>query len=268
VRTPRAEIKRHWQGLYPNFSNDLVRTIACYMAAYVNDHDTIGYLSTVDVLSEEIAKEVRATAGPELTAFSIGDLISIVMHDADSAGLDVVSPQGPPGAAPGPFRWRAVGDDFLFPSTTNAEAARTAQMAIEATRLSYEEVRRAYSAGLTGSQTLSSLKNPASFRALALIPAVDPASTRNPVYPWRAAGIAALDPGMQRLLASAFAPGTEVRFQLDHIDVPATKPYLGFTLHTGAAWACFRDRLLADPFAMIVRIGNRDTCPPGKNSPC
>jgi hypothetical protein len=268
VRTPRGEIQQHWEGLYPNFRDDLVRTIACHMAAYINDHDNVGYVATVGMLSDGIADHIRANAGPALAAFSIGDLISKVMHDADNAGLDVVSPQGPPGAPPGPFRWRAVGDDFLFPSTANPDATRTAQMAVEATRLSYEEGSRAYTAGLTGSQTLSALMNPAGFRALALIPAVDPASTGNPVYPWRAGGIAALDPVLQGLLAGAFAPGKEVRNGLDHMAVPATIEKFGFTLRTGDAWACFRGLLLADPFAMIVRIGNRHTCPAGENSPC
>jgi hypothetical protein len=268
VRTPRGDIQRHWQGLYPNFRDDLIRTIACHMAAYINDHDNVGYVATVNMLTDSIADYIRANSGPALGAFSIGDLISKVMHDADNAGLDVVSPRGPAGSAPGPFHWRAVGDDFLFPAVTNAAATQTARMAVEATKLSYEEGSRAFSAGATGGAVLSSLTNVTSFRALGLIPNVDPASATNPVYPWSAPTIAALDPVLRGLVNGAFLPGKEVRNGLDAMVVPATTEKYGFTLHTGDAWNCFKRLLLMNPYAMITRIGNRDACPAGNNSPC
>ncbi|MDX3193010.1 hypothetical protein PV458_31780 [Streptomyces sp. MN03-5084-2B] len=268
VRTPRGEIQRHWEALYPNFRDDLIRTIACHMATYVNDHDNVGYVATVDMLTDSIADYIRANSGPALAAFSIGDLISKVMHDADNAGLDVVSPRGPAGSAPGPFHWRAVGDDFLFPSVPGAAAAQTARMAEEATKLSYEEGARAFTAGTTGSSTLSSLTNATGFQALGLVPNVDPASATNPVYPWSAPSITALGPVLRGLIGGAFLPGKEIRAGLDAMAVPATTERYGFTLHTGDAWNCFKGLLLADPFAMIARIGARDTCPAGKNSPC
>lgn len=268
VRTPRGEIQRHWESLYPSFRQDLIRTIACYMAAYVNDHDNVGYVVTVDMLTDSIADYIRANSGPALAAFSIGDLISKVMHDADNAGLDVVSPRGPTGTAPGPYRWRAVGDDFLFPTVPNAAATQTARMAEEATKISYEEGRRAHSAGVSGNVTLTSLTNQSGFGALGLIPAVDPASLTNPVYPWRASSIAAIDPVLRGLINGAFIPGKEVRNGLDGMVVPSTTERYGFTLHTAAAWDCFKGLLLANPFGMITRIGDHNTCPAGNNSPC
>ena len=101
VRTPRGAIQQYWEGLYPNFRQDLVTAIACYMASYINDRDTVGWLVTVDYLTGQIAERVRAKGGTRLSSFSIGDLISKVLHDADNAGLNVVSAQRPRG--PGPF---------------------------------------------------------------------------------------------------------------------------------------------------------------------
>ena len=215
VRTPRGAIQQHWEGLYPNFRQDLVTTIACYMASYINDRDTFGWLVSVDFLTGQIAERVREKGGTKLSSFSIGDLISKVLHDADNAGLDVVSPQGPAGT--GPVRWRAVGDEFLFPSTPNAAATQTVQFAETAIRLSFAEGQQAERAGRDGSP-LSPLLDESGFRALALLPAQDPASTTNPSYVWRVSGIADLPPDLKTLIKAAFDPGHETRIGLDEMD--------------------------------------------------
>ncbi|MBS0150787.1 MAG: DUF4157 domain-containing protein [Nitrospira sp.] len=270
VRTPRGQIQGHWGALYPNFSNDLVRTISCYMASFINDRDNVGYLVTVNYLSGKIEPVIRAQGGSALSSFSISDLISKVMHDADNAGLDVVSPRGPAGTTTGsPFRWRAVGDDFLFSSTPNAAAAQTQQMVQEAVVLSFEEARQAFSAGSSAnSSMLATLVNPANFRALSLLPVEDTASTTNPTYSWRVARIEDLPTNLQALLIAAFAPGTEIRRRIDSLPVPETYEASGFSLHTGDAWDCFTRLLLADPFGMVTRICNGNVCPPGRNNPC
>jgi len=270
VRTPRGEIQRHFESLYPNFRNDLVRSIACYMASYINDRDSIGWVATVDQLTDAIAVEIRAKGGAMLASFSIGDLISKVMHDADNAGLDVVSQQGPPGAGSGPVRWRAVGDDFLFPPASNAAATRTQQMAREAARLSHEEGQRAYSAGLHGGGSLRSMVDPANFRALQLIPTVDPASTANPAYGWRVSSISALPANILALIAAAFSPGHEVRSGLDSMSttVPIVTQKYGLDLHTRDAFNCFKSLLLANPISVITQISAGRTCPVGQNNPC
>jgi hypothetical protein len=278
IRTPRGEIQRHWSGLYPNFSNNLVQTISCYMASYINDRDRIGYAATVDLLAGQIAPVITQMAGSRLSAFSIGDLLSKVMHDADNAGLDVTSPRGPGGSTTGsPFNWRAVGDEYLFglpagvastPTLTQAQQ-QTQQMVTEAVRLSYEEARQAFSAGLSMyGPTLQSLTNPANYRALALIPSEQAGAPGNPGYNWRVPNIRALPANLQALVVGAFAPGTEIRGGLDGLSVPTTYSVAGFTLSTGAAWNCFRRLLLGDPFEMIARICENNVCPPGQNNPC
>ncbi len=268
IRTPRGEIQRHWDSLYPGFRSNLIQMIACWMASYVNDRDNVGWVQTVDQLTEKIAADVSARGGEKLSSFSIGDLVSKVMHDADNAGLDVVSAQGPGGAAGGPVRWRAVGDDLLFPANPDADATMTQRMVKEAVRLSFEEGNRAYSAGVSGGSGLAALTRPDAFRALPLIPTADPASTANPTYPWAAPSIRALPANIRGLIAAAFTPGHEIRNGLDSMDVPEITRRSGFDLHTGDAWNCFKRALLADPLGMIARIGDGNVCPAGQNNPC
>jgi hypothetical protein len=100
---------------------------------------------------------------------------------------------------------------------------------------------------------------------------VDPASTTNPAYDWNKPNIAALPENLKGLIRRAFTPGHEVRDGLDTMPIPETTdagPGGVFTLHTGDAWRCFHRLLLADPIAMIIRIGDGNVCPAGNNNPC
>jgi hypothetical protein len=267
VRTQRGAIQRYWEGLYPNFRQDLVTTIACYMASYINDRDAVGWLVTVDYLTGQIAERIRAQGGTRLSSFSIGDLISKVLHDADDAGLDVVSRQGPQGT--GPVRWRAVGDEFLFPSTPDAAATKTALFAETAIRLSFAEGQQAEQAGRDGNP-LTPLLDESSFRALALLPTENPASSTNLSYVWRVPGIAGLPPNVKTLIQAAFNPGHEVRNGLDAMDsqIPEITTIAAFDLHTGEAWRCFKGILLRDVLGLLALIGSGQTCPPGQDNPC
>ncbi len=267
IRTPRGAIQQHWESLFPNFRQDLVTTIACYMASYINHRDTVGWLVTVDFLTGQIAETIRAQGGSRLSSFSIGDLISKVLHDADNAGLDVVSRQGPGGT--GPIHWRAVGDEFLFPSTPDAAATQTAQFTEAAIRMGFDEGQQAEQAGRVGSP-LTPLLDESRFRALALLPAEDPASSRNPSYVWQVSSLAALPPNIQGLIGAAFNPGHEIRNGLDAMDqqIQEITTAMGFDLHTGEAWRCFKEILLRDVLRVLALIGSGQTCPPGKQSPC
>ena len=270
VRTQRGEIQRHWGSLYPNFNNDLIRTISCYMASYINDRDNIGYVVTVSVLADQIEPVIRAQGGAAIATFSIGDLLSKVMHDADNQGLDVVSARTVGGGAGGSStKWRAVGDENLFPASSNAAATQTQAMVKEAVTLSYDEAKQAFSAGTASNAgTLRKLADANNFRALPLLPAADASSGSNPTYNWRVPDIKSLPANLQTLVTGAFSTGTQVRHEIDNLPVPATKDALGFTLHTGDAWNCFKRLLLANPFAMITNVCNRNVCPPGNNNQC
>jgi len=275
VRTQRGNIQRHWNGMYPGFVDNMIRMISCYMASHINERDNIGYVMTVDMLTEQIIPVVRSMGGSTLTSFSIGDLISKVLHDADNAGLDVVSSRGPAGSTTGsPFHWRTVGDNFLFPAagaTATTPQQQTQQMLTEAITLSFQEGRQAYSAGVSADFTRGrQLADPANFRAPALFPAEDTSSTTNPAYAWRAADLPSLPANIQTLITNAFLPGAEIRNGLDALTVPCITSRMNFDLHTGDAFECFRRRLIAHPWDVILEIaaGGAGLCPPGQNDPC
>lgn len=270
VRTPRGDITRHWRSLYPNFSNNLVTMISCYMASHINERDNVGYFMTVDGLAERIAPVIRRQAGNVLAAFSIGDLISKVLHDADNAGLDVISPRGIGGATN--FRWRAVGDEHLFPaagSTASTAQSHTQQMVQEASRLSFEEAEQAYRAGTSSDFTeRSRLENPANFGALQLIPIEDPNSSTNVTYLWRASDIRSLPANIQSLIVAAFGTGTEVRHELDSMNVDCITSQSGFDLHTRDAFLCFKNHFISNIWQTIVDVAEGNLCPAGQNDPC
>jgi hypothetical protein len=258
VRTQRGDIKRHWESLYPNFINDVVRTIAAFMAVYINDHDNVGWVQTVDGLTDEIVPRVRVMGGAALGSFAVGDLIAKLLHDADNAGLDVVSAAS--STSSGPNRWRAVGDGELFPPTPNSAASETQTMVQQAVRFSFEEAQQAFSAGARHQGNVAALAAPTGFRALPMLPIADAASVTNEQFGWAVSSIAALPPNIIALVNGAFAAG-EIRRELDGIVVPPTMEVSGFTLSTGAAFDTFKVRLLANPMAMITRIANGQHAP-------
>ena len=263
IRTPRGDIKQHWNSLYPNSTDSLINMISCYMSSYVRDVDGIWW--PVRAIRTSVEPRVRSLVGPQLNYYSIGDLLSSAMHDADNRGLDVVSARGPPGSSGGPFRWHAVGDEFLYPSNPNPSANVTQQMVQSAVRISYEEVRQARNRSNAGGvPSLADMTNPANFRALDLIPHEDTSSSANPTYIWQVSNIRSLPPNMQALLADQFRPGTQIRNALDGF--AADRCTGGY--HIGQAWECFKRLLVANPFDMIARACDGQICPANNDNPC
>jgi hypothetical protein len=121
---------------------------------------------------------VKTLAGDKLDRYSLGDLISKALHDADSQGLDVVSQSDASGSTK-PFKWRAVEDEKLFPSTPDATSTATQNIVESAVKLSFGEEQQAVRAGMGADPAiLAQLTKPAGYRALGLIPAEDTSSTR------------------------------------------------------------------------------------------
>jgi hypothetical protein len=267
IRTPRGQVQSHWNAMYPNFTDNFVDLISCYMAAFVRDVDrptVLGIPVSVGMIKDQIKPTIQSMAGAALANFGIGDLISIAMHDADNKGLDVVSTTGPKGSVGG--RWRAVGDDMLYPKTASAAATATSQMVESAVKVSFAEVGAARSLGMgTGTGALSAMKNSANFRALDLIPREDTsAASTNPTFAWKAADIRALPTNLQKLVAAQLDPGTQVRNQLDALSVPACQG----GAHAELAWSCFKSHLLSRTFEILALSCEGTTCPPGNNNPC
>ena len=155
------------------------------------------------------------------------------------------------------------------PEHTGRRRHSTVRFAETAIRLSFAEGQQAERDGRDGSP-LSPLLYESSFRALALLPTQDPASSTNPSYVWRVSGIADLPSNIKALIKAAFDPGHEVRNGLDAMDsqIAEITTIAGFDLHTGEAWRCFKGILLGDVLGMLTLIGSAQTCPPGKNNPC
>lgn len=263
IRTPRGQVQTHWRGLYPNFKNDLVRTISCYMANHINDNDWVGWVASVNKIAKGVAEKIREMGGSKLDSFSIEDLVSKVLHDIDNEGLDVTSAASE--NASGETQWRAVGDGFLYPNYSSEASERTQRMVEEAVRLSYEEAQQALRVGGGSSPgvSLTDLTNPANFQALPLIPSEDLLSPDNQQFDWQVDSIETLPGYLRDAILDQFKPGHEIRDGLDEMEnkVPVITEESGFDLHTRDAWNYFKAQMLADPFGMIIRIGNGDTCP-------
>jgi hypothetical protein len=78
-----------------------------------------------------------------MASFSLGDIVSLAYHDYDNAhGLGVVSELDPSGvAAPGGYRWRAMGDGHL------GESPITYQMSVAAMEAALNDLHVAREAG-------------------------------------------------------------------------------------------------------------------------
>lgn len=82
---------------------------------------------------------------------SIGDIVSLSVHDRDNEGLYVVSDADASGnPVGGGYRWRAIGDNHLGDATK--EAADTKAMAVAAVRASLGELTTVKDAGVQAAQ--------------------------------------------------------------------------------------------------------------------
>jgi len=272
VRTPRGELQTYWSAKFPSFGANLLDFIACNMATYIHDVDhpsQFGIALPVSVIKDGalgkpgLKDTLKSKAGSKWDRFGLGDLISVALHDADNAGgLDVVSPSDTSGSRR-PFKWHAVGDSNLFPATANPVATTTQNMVEQAVKLSFEEVREAIQVGEgIARKSLSQMTNPASFRALPLIPSEDTSSTTNPTFSWRVNDVRSLPTNLKDVIRNEFKPGATVLAGLSTVNVD---PCAG-SIHSAAAWECFKQVLVADPIDALIRISEGKTCP--TSNPC
>jgi hypothetical protein len=76
-----------------------------------------------------------------------------------------------------------------------------------------------------------------------------------------------LNPTIINLIRSTFAPGGEIREEMDKIDVDDITKYevasVEFDLHTRDAFLFFKDQFLGDVWNMLIRVAEgTDLCPP------
>jgi hypothetical protein len=153
VRTPRASLQSHWSKVYPDFGEQLARTLADLVGkellASAATPDKVALVlfgpgavyGAQKLLISKAADRVKAAlgdAGPP----SFGDVLSSILHDADNDhGLKVGNDLG--------WSWIAFGDDNMLAGKPSAEAGGRAHVDIIklAVQLSTEDVQRAYQLG-------------------------------------------------------------------------------------------------------------------------
>jgi hypothetical protein len=162
VRTPRDSIEQWYGRNMPGADQRLVR----FMAQFVYDKLLEGGknpglleagLQVVESISGyvtgRVRNKIRELGGEAINSFSLADIVSLVIHDYDNRGLEVVSDVDANGhKGSGPYRWRAVGDGHLgvgrpaaprkrtspcVASPTYAGAIRSQQLAHPCTRAAY-----------------------------------------------------------------------------------------------------------------------------------
>jgi hypothetical protein len=112
VRMPRAAIRAWYQQQMPGSIDRFIR----YMAKFIYDQFDVPFPVNLapDKIKKEMEKSIRKLGGEAVNTFSLGDIVSLALHDFDGHGLRVVSDVNPVGRrVRGGYRWCAVGDSHL-----------------------------------------------------------------------------------------------------------------------------------------------------------
>ena len=148
VRTPRAEIRDWYDRHLPETSEKFISYMAKYIFDRLDERQQLPpLLWWVGWLTKSImADRIRAMGGEAVNSFSLGDIVSLALHDQDNKGLVVVSDVDPDGhVVPGGYTWTAVGDGHLG---RNAHGAETKAMAIAAVIASLRDLERVRGVGV------------------------------------------------------------------------------------------------------------------------
>ncbi|MFI5893992.1 S8 family serine peptidase [Actinoplanes sp. NPDC051513] len=183
VRTPRAEIRDWYERRFPG-TDRFVEHMAKFLFDRLDERQQMPQLLwwfgwvTRSVMQDRI----RALGGTAMSSFSLGDIVSLALHDLDNKGLAVVSDVGPDGhPVPGGYSWTAVGDGHLGRS---AQGATTNAMATAAVIGSLRDLERVRGAGAgqgaapittaRKSDAIRAALGPAGFAAKPFVPRADP----------------------------------------------------------------------------------------------
>jgi hypothetical protein len=162
IRTPRADIKQWYadNGFSPAAMKQYLTDRLVLFIRRANE-TRIPWYVTDDTLKTEVGNVLEKEAGPAINAFSLGDLVSLAMHDYDNErGVHVVSQRAPDGTVQ-EFHWITYGDKQLplprsDPATGqpgqatggNPLAQTTFDMAVAAARASRLELDKAEQLGI------------------------------------------------------------------------------------------------------------------------
>ncbi len=196
VRTPRAAI-RDWYGTHFKDSSDqFIRYMARFMYDRLDERQQLPPLAWWFswVTRSRIAGRIEVLGGEAIRSFSLGDIVSLALHDYDNrTGLEVVSDVDPDGhPVAGGHHWTAMGDSHLG---ANAHGAATTRMAVAAVITSLRDLERARGVGVKlAGQHVSSAQRAAAlkqalggsvFAAKGFVPREDLGSKKNVPLPPR-----------------------------------------------------------------------------------
>jgi hypothetical protein len=190
IRTPRLDIKTWYETNLHGSVDMFIAYVARWITNALDGYGDIPLWCPNSRIEAGIRPKIRELGGAAVDSFSLGDIVSLALHDRDNVqGLWVTSAADLSGnLVPGGFAWpeKAKGDNHLGESPTGAA------MAEAAVRVSLREVAAARTAGAAAGagrclppeqlQALcntyqSSLPRPS---ALSYVPHEDPA--RNDAY--------------------------------------------------------------------------------------
>jgi hypothetical protein len=143
VRTPREAIKDWYESHFKGSVGKLVEYAAHWMTDNLDTtrHEIPWWLPD-SMVEGDFHDQILELGGPAVAGMSLGDIVSLALHDRDNKGLNVISDADPTGAAvSGGFHWRAVGDSHL------AESDITFEMSVAAVKASLAELPMARAMG-------------------------------------------------------------------------------------------------------------------------
>ena len=144
VRTPRAAIREWHERNMPDSTDRFLRYLAKFMFDRLDESEQLPPLAWWFswITKGTIKQRVVKLGGEAVRTFSLGDIVSLALHDLDNRGLQVVSEVDPDGKKiPGGYRWTAVGDSHLGSSAAGATTKRMATAAVITSLRDLERVR-------------------------------------------------------------------------------------------------------------------------------
>jgi hypothetical protein len=183
VRTPRQQM-REWYGRYfRNSTKDFVHYMAKFMYDDLNKRHRVPlHLRALEriahIVTATIEKRIKKLGGEAINSFSLGDIVSLALHDLDNRGLQVVAEVDPNGnKIAGGYRWRAIGDSHLG----TGPGEQTKAMVVNALKTSIKELQQVMAAGRAnpnarGLDLIKRTLGGATFAALAFVPKEDRAA--------------------------------------------------------------------------------------------
>ncbi|TDC52901.1 hypothetical protein E1212_07085 [Jiangella ureilytica] len=146
VRTPRAEIRDWYQQRFPDSGQRILQYLARFLFDRLDERQQLPQLAWWFgwVTRGVMVDRIRTLGGEAVANISLGDIVSLALHDVDNLGLDVVSDVDADGKpVPGGHHWRAMGDGHLGSNRFGIETRRMAVVAVIASLRELERVRGA-----------------------------------------------------------------------------------------------------------------------------